>query len=173
MNERLTVRNILEGKRGGKVISIGPKATVFEALRLMALYDVGALPVMESGRVVGIISERDYARKVVLANRTSRDTRVEEIMRSAVYYVEPEDPVEDCLALMHSRKIRHLPVFEAGRMIGIVSISDLLRAAISERERLVNTLGEYAMGPWYGNWRHTVAEQDEFDRKAPKIAGGM
>jgi CBS domain-containing protein len=107
---------------------------------------VGALPVVDGAKLVGIISERDYARKVILQGRSSRDTQVREIMTTKVYYIRAEQSIEDGMALMTDKRIRHLPVFESERMVGIVSIGDLVREIISQQEFLIGQLENYITG---------------------------
>jgi CBS domain-containing protein len=130
-------------EKGSHVYSIGPDATVFDALRLMAEHEVGALPVLEGDRVVGIITERDYARKVILLERSSRTTPVRDIMMKRVTYVEPTRSVEECMALMTDKRVRHLPVLRDGRMIGLVSIGDLVKAIIDEQQFIISQLELY------------------------------
>ncbi len=142
----ITVRDLLAQKRSGAVWSIGPDATVYQALELMAEKNVGALLVMEQGRLVGVFSERDYARKCVLKGRSSRDTRVEELMSSPVIYVQPEQTAEQCLAIMTQRQIRHLPVMEGERVIGVVSIGDVGKAIISAQQEALRDLETYITG---------------------------
>ena len=117
-----TVRNILRKKRHKGVWTIGPNDYVFDAIKIMADRDIGALIVVDEGRIVGIVSERDYSRKGVLHNRSSRTTRISEIMTDMVLFVEPDNTVEECMALMTDRKIRHLPVLDDGELVGIVSV---------------------------------------------------
>lgn len=143
-----TVHDILRVK-GYDVWSITPEATVFDALTEMARKDVGALTVMEGERLVGIISERDYARKVILQGKTSRDTLVREIMSSPVVCVRPQQTVEECMALLTGRRIRHLPVIEDDRVIGIISIGDLVKSIISEQQFIIEQLESYISGAHY------------------------
>jgi CBS domain-containing protein len=140
-----SVAHLLQAK-GHAVWSIPPDASVYEAIKLMADKEVGALLVMEGQRLVGIVSERDYARKVILQGKSSRDTPVREIMTGKVFYVRPDQTVEDCMALMTARRIRHLPVLERDRVIGVVSIGDLVKAVISEQEVRIQQLEQYIMG---------------------------
>lgn len=137
-----TVKDILEEK-GHQVWSIAPDATVYEALKVMGEREVGALTVVDGGSLVGIVSERDYARKVILRGKTSRETRVREIMTAAVVTTSPEQTVEECMATMTERRIRHLPVIERGRMVGMVSIGDLVKSIIAEQQFMIEQLETY------------------------------
>jgi CBS domain-containing protein len=136
-----TVRRMLEGKPD--VYSIGPRATVLEALALMAEKNIGALLVMEHDALVGIVSERDYARKVVLLGRASKDTQIGDVMTSPVVCVEADDTAEQCMALMTDHRIRHLPVLAAGRVVGVISIGDVVRAVIAEQADTISHLVRY------------------------------
>ncbi len=140
-----TVRDLLRGK-GDQVWSIAPEATLYEALALMASKDVGALLVLEGGQLAGIVSERDYARKVDLHGRTSRDTHVREIMTERVVSVGLADTIDRCMALMTEHHIRHLPVLEAGRLVGLVSIGDVVKGIITEQEFVIAELEKYIAG---------------------------
>jgi CBS domain-containing protein len=137
-----TVATILEGK-GGEVLRIGPDATVFEALELMAEKGVGALVVTDGDHLAGILSERDYARKVILLDRGSRETKVGEIMTREVITVEPARTVTECMELMTERRFRHLPVVSDGELIGVISIGDVVKAVISEQRQLIKELEQY------------------------------
>ncbi len=137
-----TVASILDGK-GTEVWSIRPDALVYEALEVLAEHDVGALPVVDGDELVGIVSERDYARKVILLGRRSNEAKVREIMTSEVQTVSPDDKVERCMALMTGRRIRHLPVMEEGKMVGLVSIGDIVKAVISQQEEVIEQLERY------------------------------
>ena len=137
-----TVRDILNIK-GNEVWSVGPEHTVFEALRRMAEKEIGALMVMDGTRPAGIISERDYARKVVLLGRTSPNTLVKEIMTTHVAYTHPEQSIEECMAIMTDKRIRHLPVIEDGKLIGLISIGDLVKSIISEQKFIIEQLERY------------------------------
>lgn len=137
-----TVATILEGK-GGEVLRIGPDATVFEALELMAEKGVGALVVTDGDHLAGILSERDYARKVILLDRGSRETKVGEIMTREVITVEPARTVTECMELMTERRFRHLPVVADGQLIGVISIGDVVKAVISEQRQLIKELEQY------------------------------
>jgi CBS domain-containing protein len=140
-----TVKQILKEK-GSEVWTIGPDQTVLEALRLMAEKEVGALVVINSGGVVGIISERDYARKVILRGVYSKDTPVRDIMSGKVFFVRPDQTAEECLALMTEMRCRHLPVMEDNELKGLVSIGDAVKAVISEKEFLIGQLENYIKG---------------------------
>ncbi len=137
-----TVRDILKIK-GHDVWCVEGGATVFEALRLMAEKGVGALVVMDGGRLAGIISERDYARKIVLLGRTSPNTRVEEIMTSHVVYTHPEQSVEECMAIMTDKRVRHLPVIDEGKLFGLISIGDLVKSIIADQKFIIEQLERY------------------------------
>ena len=137
-----TIKEILQSKPLG-VLSISPEASVLDALRLMAEKEVGALVVLESERLAGIFSERDYARKVILHGKSSKDTSVREIMTSKVVYVRPEQSVEECMALMTDKRIRHLPVLQENRVIGVISIGDVVKEVISEQRFVIEQLEQY------------------------------
>jgi len=140
-----TVRQLLQNK-GSMVYAISPEATVFEALERMAAYDVGALLVMKDDHLVGIFSERDYARKIVLMGRMSKDTRVREVMTSELITVTPEATVADCMTLMTGNRIRHLPVLENGKLVGVVSIGDVVKAIMTQQELMIAELESYITG---------------------------
>ena len=137
-----TLRQLLEAK-GREVYSITPDARVFDALRLMADKSVGALIVMEGGRIAGILSERDYARKVILHGKSSHDIQVRDIMTSKIITVHPGQTVEECMALMTEKRIRHLPVTEGERLIGVLSIGDLVKEVIAEQQQTIKQLESY------------------------------
>lgn len=139
------VRDILDTK-GSAVWSIAPEASVFDALRLMAEKEVGALVVLDRNQLAGIISERDYARKVVLHGRASSTTQVREIMTSRVECVDPDRNVDQCMALVTEKRIRHLPVIEDGKLIGLVSIGDLVKSIITEQQFIIEQLERYITG---------------------------
>jgi CBS domain-containing protein len=141
----LTVNSLLESK-GRQVWSISPAAWVYEALSLMAEKNIGALLVMESDRVVGIISERDYARKIILRGKNSTNTPVREIMTSPVISVTADQSIEYCMELMTEKRIRHLPVYTDERLVGIISIGDVVKALISEQEFIIEQLENYITG---------------------------
>lgn len=137
-----TLKQLLQAKPHG-ILSIAPEAKVFDALKLMAEKNVGALLVMNAGRLIGIITERDYARKVILQGKSSLDTPVQEIMTDKVLCVQPEQSVEQCMGMMTDKRIRHLPVMEGGKLIGVLSIGDLVKETISEQELTIKQLESY------------------------------
>lgn len=140
-----TVRDILEVK-GRMVWSVDLGSTVFDALSLMAEKEIGALVVLDEARVAGIISERDYARKVILHGRASPTTRVEEIMTSHVAYTHLDQSIEECMAIVTDKRIRHLPVLQDGKLIGIISIGDLVKAIIADQKFMIEQLERYITG---------------------------
>ncbi len=140
-----TVMQLLQVK-GQDVWSIAPDATVYEALQLMADRNIGAVLVLDKGRIAGIFSERDYARKVALKGKKSRDTPVREVMSSRVLYVRPEQTVEECMAVMTDKRIRHLPVLDGDRLIGMISIGDVVKAIIIEQSFMLEQLENYIAG---------------------------
>jgi len=140
------VKDVLEVK-GNDVWSIEPGASVYEAMKLMADKEVGALMVIEGTELVGIISERDYARKVILEGRSSRTTQVREIMTSRLVYAEPEQNIEECMVVMTERRVRHLPVIDGGGLIGVISIGDLVKSIITEQRFIIEQLERYISGP--------------------------
>ena len=137
------VRHMLVGKP--EVYSVGADDTVFDALHLMAQVNIGAVLVLEDGQVRGIMSERDYARKMVLHGKSSRETRVREVMTTRVITVEPDRTCADCMALMTEKHIRHLPVMDQGRLMGVISIGDVVRAVVREQQATITTLEQYIM----------------------------
>jgi CBS domain-containing protein len=137
-----TVRQVLAGKSAA-IYAVAPEAAVLEAIRAMAEHRVGALLVMQGAELVGVVSERDYARKVILLGRSSSDTAVRTIMSSPVITVSPDDSVSHCMQLMTGRHVRHLPAVEAGRVIGMVSIGDLVKAVIAEQRTQIEELENY------------------------------
>lgn len=140
-----TLQRVLEDK-GKDVYFTLPAASVFEALEEMAKRDVGALIVLEDGKVAGIFSERDYARKIILVGKSSRETPVSEIMTTRVIYARPEQTLDECLALMTDKRIRHLPIMKDDELIGVVSIGDLVKGIIAEQRFLINQLENYVSG---------------------------
>lgn len=142
-----TVLGILQSKPDPGVYTIGSEATVFEAVKLMAHRNIGALPVLDAeGRIVGMVTERDYARKVVLMDRLSRTTRVREIMAHPVLFVRPSHTSDECMALMTENRLRHLPVMDAGKLIGLISIGDLVKDIIGEQKFVIEQLEHYISG---------------------------
>ena len=144
-----TIGSILN-RKGSHVWSVSPSDTVFEAISMMAEKNVGALPVMEADRLVGMISERDYARKVILLGRGSRETVVSEIMTSTVTTVVADDSVQACLQLMTENRIRHLPVMESSRLTGIISIGDCVNWIISAQTAAIDDLERFVTGAYPG-----------------------
>ena len=139
------VNQLLEDK-GHDVWSVAPDAPVYQALELMAEKNCGAVLVLEQDKLVGIISERDYARKVILKGKTSKNTPVKEIMSSHMVYVRPNQTVDECMALMTDKRIRHLPVLEDRKLVGMISIGDIVKAVISEQEFIIHQLENYITG---------------------------
>jgi CBS domain-containing protein len=145
-----TVRDILQNK-GGEVFITTPQSTVYEAIRLMGEKNIGALVVTENGEVVGVLSERDYSRKVVLQGRTSRDTRVDEILSRPAITVRRRDSIEKCMQLMTSHRIRHLPVVnDEGRAIGLISIGDMVNWVMQSQRHTIQQLQGYISGEYPG-----------------------
>ncbi|MBV8405866.1 MAG: CBS domain-containing protein [Gammaproteobacteria bacterium] len=138
----MSVRQMLD-RKGREVFSIAPDAAVLEAIRMMADRHVGALLVMQADNLSGIVSERDYARKVILKGRSSADTPVRDIMTAQVITVQPETTVESCMQIMTERRVRHLPVTEGGRVVGMVSIGDLVKAVIAAQQQQIEQLESY------------------------------
>lgn len=137
-----SVRQVLQAKTP-EIHSIGPDAPVIDAIRTMAEHGIGALLVMEGGQLVGLISERDYARKVVLQGRSSRDTPVRAVMSDQVVTVDPFDTVDDCMRTVTERRVRHLPVVQDGQVVGVVSIGDLVKAVIEDQRVELDQLQRY------------------------------
>jgi CBS domain-containing protein len=140
-----TVRQLLEGK-GSEVASIAPDKSVYDAMQLMAAKNIGALLVLEDGKLAGIVTERDYSRKAYLQDRRAKDIRVREIMTPQVAYVSPEYTVEDCMALVTEMRVRHLPVLENNNVVGLVSIGDLVKDSISGQQFIIHELERYIHG---------------------------
>lgn len=141
-----TVAHILRTKEHKTVYTISPDATIWDALKLMADKSIGALVVAEDSKIVGIVSERDYARKVVLKGRSSENTRVRDIMSSPVMYVRPDHTNEDCMALMTENRLRHLPIIDKEELVGLISIGDLVKDIISEQQFIIEQLEHYIRG---------------------------
>ena len=140
-----TVQQLLAGK-GNDVWSISPDASVYDAIQLMADREVGALLVTEGEKIRGIISERDYTRKVILHGRSSKEVQVRDIMSGRVYFVRPDQTLEDCMALMTEHHIRHLPVLIDGHAVGVISMRDLVESLITEKDQLIEHLENYITG---------------------------
>lgn len=141
-----TVRDLLKNKKNNSIFSLSPGASVLDAMKMMAEHNIGAALVMESGQVVGILSERDIVRKVDLQGRSCATALVRDIMTEKVLYVEASQPVEECMALMTEKRIRHLPVMENGKLAGVVSVGDVLYDAIHERDFMIKQLEHYIHG---------------------------
>ena len=141
----MNVSNLLQSKKS-EILSVSPDQSVYEALQLMAEKNIGAVLVTSNKKLVGILSERDYARKIILKGKTSKETKVEEIMTSQVLYVSTDKSVEDCMAIMSEKHIRHLPVIDNGELLGIISIGDVVKAIISEKEFAIKQLENYISG---------------------------
>ena len=141
-----TAAELLKLKAHQTVYTTTPTASVFDAVKLMAQMNVGALLVMDGAAVAGIVTERDYARKVVLMSRSSKETPVREIMTSAVMYVRPDQTTEDCMVLMTENRLRHLPVMDGDTLLGLISIGDLVKDIISEQKFIIQQLEHYITG---------------------------
>ncbi|MFP5235096.1 MAG: CBS domain-containing protein [Acidobacteriota bacterium] len=143
-----TIETLLKHKKFNKVLALDPEQSVYEALQMMAEYDVGCLMVCEQGRLVGILSERDYARKGVLKGHLSQETKVRDMMTSPVLSITPEHTVDDCMNLMTERHFRHLPVLDGNKVIGMVSIGDLVKWIISGQQHAIEALEGYIAGAY-------------------------
>jgi CBS domain-containing protein len=143
-----TVKDLLQAKKSNDVWSVTPDTLVYRALQLLNEKGIGALLVMEKGELLGIVSERDYARKVILEGKSSKETPTKEIMSTKIYVVSPDSTMEECMALMTDQRVRHLPVVEKGtkRILGVISIGDVLKSIISEQKFLIENLSRYIMG---------------------------
>jgi CBS domain-containing protein len=141
-----SVAQILKSKPEQAVFTIAPSDSVYDAVKAMADKAVGALLVMDAGKIIGIVTERDYARKIVLMGRSSKDTPVRDIMTAPVMYVRPDQSNEECMALMTDNRLRHLPVMDGGRLVGLVSIGDLVKDIISEQKFIIEQLEHYIRG---------------------------
>ncbi|NRA03875.1 MAG: CBS domain-containing protein [Myxococcales bacterium] len=142
----MTTVNQMLKRKGHSVWSAALNASVYEALETMAEKHVGALVVLRDGKLAGIFSERDYARKIILKEKSSKDTRVHEIMTQKVYYVKLDQTVEDCMALMTEKRIRHLPVVDDDQVVGLISIGDVVKSIISEQKFMIEQLEQYISG---------------------------
>lgn len=141
-----SVAQVLKSKPRQTVEAVAPSTSVFDAVKLMAEKNIGALLVLEGERIAGIVTERDYARKIVLLGRSSRETPVGDIMSSPVMYVRPDQTNEECMALMTDNRLRHLPVVDQGRLVGLISIGDLVKDIISEQKFIIEQLEHYIAG---------------------------
>lgn len=141
------IRSVLDFK-GHEIFSVDPSACVYDAIELMSERGVGALLVMSGGRLIGVISERDYARKIILKGRNSRDTHVDEVMSTAVVSAGPDETVDDCMRLMTTRRIRHLPIVDGGKVLGVLSIGDLVKWIITAQAETIGHLHNYIAGSY-------------------------
>ena len=140
-----TIAQLLN-RKGNQIWSDEPKATIFKALEIMSEKEIGALLVMEDGKLTGIFSERDYARKVILKGKSSKETLVGELMTKKVFYIDSQKTINDCMAMMTAKRIRHVPVIEDNQVVGIVTIGDVVNQIISEQEVTINHLENYITG---------------------------
>jgi CBS domain-containing protein len=140
-----SVRQVLEAK-GATALSLPPSATVYEALELMAKNDIGSVVVADGDCLLGMFTERDYARKLILQGRSSKDTRVSELMTSNILTVSPTQTIDDCMEMITDNRVRHLPVVEKGRLVGIISIGDVVKAVIADQQRTIQQLSSYIAG---------------------------
>ena len=145
----MQVHQILAGKKIDKIWSVGPEQTVYDALEIMEEKNIGAVLVMENGKMVGIFSERDYARKGILRGRASRDTLIKDVMTSKVITVETEQQLQECMEIMSDKHIRHLPVTKDGELVGIISINDIVTMIIREQRAHIRSLESYITGNPY------------------------
>jgi CBS domain-containing protein len=146
----ITVKMLMDAKKDGSMYKVGPTDTVFQALELMAQANIGAVLVCDNDQMVGIFTERDYARKIILMGRHSLDTEIQEIMTKEMITVDPEATLEECMAMMTRYRIRHLPVMEHGRLGGMISMRDVVDAIIASKDSMIENLENYILGKGYG-----------------------
>ena len=142
---QITIKDVLQEK-GGTVWSVKPEDMVYEALKIFADKDIGALLVMDDGKLQGIFTERDYARKGILKAKSSLDTKVGELMEREIFYVSPADTIETCMAIMTDKHVRHVPVLDGGKVVGLISIGDVVKQTISAQEFTIQQLKKYISG---------------------------
>ena len=145
MTTMTTVRDVLD-RKGRQIYSVNPGDSVYRALEIMSDHRIGALMVVEDGKLVGVVSERDYARKIALKGKSSRDTHVADIMTRNVYCIRPAARIEDCMALMTEKSVRHLPVMEEDGLDGVISIGDVVKATITHQEFIIDQLEHFISG---------------------------
>ncbi len=154
-----TVREILKSKPSSAVRTIETGETTYRAMELMTEHNIGSVLVLQNERVIGIVSERDCARKILLGERSSSEVVVDEVMTSPVLYVEPDETAEGCMALMTDRRVRHLPVLEHGSLVGLISIGDIVKTIVADREFLIEQLMHYITGSHPTNLSDTAANK--------------
>jgi CBS domain-containing protein len=146
----ITVKMLMETKKDTVMYEVAPTDTVYHALEVMAQANIGAVLVCDGDQMVGIFSERDYARKIILMGRTSLDTQIQEIMTKEMVTVQPEATLEECMAMMTKHRIRHLPVMERGRLVGMISMRDVVDVIIATKDSMIENLENYILGKGYG-----------------------